>query len=158
MNDKEKREVIQWNEGEEESAGNQEIEEEEVKAAMKKLKKGKSTGIDQISVEMLKHMRTSGLEFLTKLCNRCLSEGITPKEWKTGFIIPLFKKRDKTQCTNYRGITLMSVPSKVYKRVLEQRLTEETSQNTEASQSTFKKGRTVQDHIFNIKQLEKRLK
>ncbi|KAI3352347.1 hypothetical protein L3Q82_005319 [Scortum barcoo] len=43
-------------------------------------------------------------------------------EWQTGVVVPLFKKGDRRVCSNYRGITLLSLPGKVYARVLERRI------------------------------------
>jgi len=40
----------------------------------------------------------------------------------TGVVVPIFKKGDRRVCSNYRGITLLSLPGKVYVRVLERRL------------------------------------
>ncbi|KAI3355686.1 hypothetical protein L3Q82_004279 [Scortum barcoo] len=45
-----------------------------------------------------------------------------PLEWQTGVVVPLFKKGDRRVCSNYRGITLLSLPGKVYARVLERRI------------------------------------
>ena len=40
--------------------------------------------------------------------------GKTPRDWHTGMIILIFKKGDRKQCTNYRGMLLLSVPGKVF--------------------------------------------
>ena len=45
-----------------------------------------------------------------------------PAAWQTGVVVPIFKKGDRRVCSNYRGITLLSLPGKVYSRVLERRL------------------------------------
>ncbi len=45
-----------------------------------------------------------------------------PKEWQTRIVVPLFKKGDQRVCANYRGITLLSLPGKVYSKVLERRV------------------------------------
>lgn len=88
MNIENKGKVIQWLGGLEESKENYQIEKEEVKEPIKELQRGKLTGIDQISAEMLKYMGTTGIEFVTRLCNRCLDEGNMPQEWKVGIINP----------------------------------------------------------------------
>jgi len=41
-----------------------------------------------------------------------------PADWKKGIIIPLPKKGDLSECSNWRGITLLSVPGKVFCKVL----------------------------------------
>ena len=51
-----------------------------------------------------------------------LQSGTVPLDWQTGVVVPLFKKGDQRVCSNYRGITLLSLPGKVYSRVLERRI------------------------------------
>ena len=56
---------------------------------------------------------------MTKKFNVYLEEEGVPDEWKKTLIIPLFKnKGGKLECENYRGISLLSVPSKTFMRVL----------------------------------------
>ncbi|KAK3553138.1 hypothetical protein QTP86_031724 [Hemibagrus guttatus] len=53
---------------------------------------------------------------------RAWRSGTVPLDWATGVVVPLFKKGDRRVCSNYRGITLLSLPEKVYSRVLERRV------------------------------------
>ena len=122
------------------------------------LKKGKAAGYDQITGEMLKNLGRNGLILLTDVFNKAMNENTIPKDWEVGVIIPIFKKGDKTQCTNYRGITLLSVACKLYERILEQRIRRIIEPQLDQSQSGFRKGRSIQDHIFTIKQLTERAK
>ncbi|KAK3558202.1 hypothetical protein QTP86_014003, partial [Hemibagrus guttatus] len=57
-----------------------------------------------------------------EFCNIAWWSGTVPLDWATGVVIPLFKKGDRRVCSNYRGITLLSLPGKVYSRVLERRV------------------------------------
>ena len=54
----------------------------------------------------------------------CVGVGYSalPKDWQTGVVVPLFKKGDQRVCANYRGITLLRLPGKVYSEVLERRV------------------------------------
>nr|CAH7758698.1 unnamed protein product [Callosobruchus chinensis] len=100
---------------------------------------------------MLKHMGDSGTEMFTELLNKAWEEKQVPDDWKIGIIIPIYKKGDSMDCNNYRGITLLSVPSKVYERLLDKKLREHIERDE--AQSGFRKGHSIQDHIFTIKQV-----
>ncbi|KAI3363117.1 hypothetical protein L3Q82_011764 [Scortum barcoo] len=79
-------------------------------------------GVDEIRPEYLKSLDVVGLSWLTRLCNIAWRLGTVPLVWQTGVVVPLFKKGDRRVCSNYRGITLLSLPGKVYARVLERRI------------------------------------
>ncbi|TWW78262.1 hypothetical protein D4764_11G0003830 [Takifugu flavidus] len=63
-----------------------------------------------------------GLSWLTQRCNIVWTSGVVPLDWQNGLVVPLFKKGDRRVCSNYRGITLLSLPGKVYSGVLERRV------------------------------------
>ncbi|KAI3361552.1 hypothetical protein L3Q82_013702 [Scortum barcoo] len=71
---------------------------------------GKAPGMDEIRPEYLKSLDVVGLSWLTRLCNIAWRLGTVPLEWQTGVVVPLFKKGDRRVCSNYRGITLLSLP------------------------------------------------
>jgi len=71
---------------------------------------------------MLKALDIVGLSWLTRLVNVARRSGTVPLEWQTGVVFPIFKKGERRMCSNYRGITLLSLPGNVYSRVLERRL------------------------------------
>ncbi|TWW77340.1 hypothetical protein D4764_12G0007300 [Takifugu flavidus] len=56
------------------------------------------------------HTVYSGLSWLTRLCNIAWTSGAVPLDWQTGVVVPLFKKGDRRVCSNYREITLLSLP------------------------------------------------
>ncbi|CAM4608815.1 unnamed protein product [Leuciscus chuanchicus] len=94
----------------------------EVTEVVKKLLGGKAPGVDEIHPEYLKSLDVVGLSWLTPLCSIAWQSGTVPLGWQTGVVVPLFKKGDRRVCSNYRGITLLSLPGKVYARVLERRI------------------------------------
>ncbi|KAK3550782.1 hypothetical protein QTP70_004917 [Hemibagrus guttatus] len=98
------------------------ITQAEVTEVVQQLLGGKAPGVDEIHPEYLKSLDVVGLSWLTRLCNIAWRSGTVPLDWMTGVVIPLFKKGDRTVCSNYRGITLLSLPGKVYSRVLERRV------------------------------------
>ena len=86
------------------------------------MKSGKSPGPDGIPAEALKANLAVSLEMLHPLFTKVWEEGIIPSDWKEGHLIKLPKKGDLGQCTNYRGITLLSIPGKVFNRILLNRM------------------------------------
>ena len=96
----------------------------EVATAIKGIKSGKAAGEDEIRPEMLKALTGEGILWLTRVCQVARKLGKTPRDWQTGVIIPIFKKGDRKQCTNYRGISLLSLPGKVYVKCLERKCRE----------------------------------
>lgn len=129
------------------------ITEEELEMALKKMKNGKSPGHDRITVEMVKKMGEKGKKVLLDLYNKIWTMEEMPSEWEIGQIVPIYKKGDNKQCSNYRGIMLLSVPLKIYEQILEGRLREVIEPTLSEAQSGFRKGRSVQDHIFSLKQI-----
>ena len=95
------------------------ITEADVNAVIKSLKTGKAPGEDDIRSEMLKAMNMYGVRWLIRICKVACSTGQAPEQRQTSVIIPIHKKGDKRKCTNYRGISLISVPGKVYAKCLE---------------------------------------
>ncbi|KAK3554501.1 hypothetical protein QTP70_024406, partial [Hemibagrus guttatus] len=98
------------------------ITQAEVTEVVQQLLAGKALGVDEICPEYLKSLDAVGLSWLTRLCNIAWQSGTVPLDWATGVVVPLFKKGDRRVCSNYRGITLLSLPGKVYSRVLERRV------------------------------------
>ena len=74
-----------------------------------------------------------------------------PKTWKQGLIVKIPKKGDLTDCGNWRGITLTSVPSKVFGRVLIDRIRDGVNSKLRDEQAGFRSGRGTVEHIFLTK-------
>uniref|UniRef100_A0A8C5A4J3 ribonuclease H n=1 Tax=Gadus morhua TaxID=8049 RepID=A0A8C5A4J3_GADMO len=120
----------------------------EVTEVVQHLCSGKAPGIDEIQPEMLKALGVEGLSWLTRLFNIAWESGTVPKEWQTGVVVPLFKKGDQRVCANYRGITLLSLPGKVYSKVLERRVRPIVEPQIEEEQCGFRPGRGTTDQLF----------
>ena len=97
---------------------------EELNNALKKMKNGKAPGEDGIPAELLKNLGEAGTTWFLELCVSFWNEGENPDEWGLDIMCPIYKKGDKTNCSNYRGICLMPHALKVYERILEGRLRE----------------------------------
>ena len=68
-------------------------------------------------------------------------------------IVPIYKSKDKQECGNYRGISLLSIPSKVYTKILQQRIRNYVEESVSEEQAGFRKGRGTIDQLFVIRQL-----
>ena len=79
----------------------------------------------------------------------------SPKEWKKGYINPLFKAGERSDPLNYRGITIMSCLSKLFNSVLNNRLDDYLSENNIISETQigFKKKARTSDHMFVLRTL-----
>ena len=96
---------------------------EEVKNALRRMKKGKAIGPNELPVEVWKCMKKMGIKFLTRLFNRLLMSERMPEEWKRSVFIPIYKNKGDAQCSeNYRGIKLMSHTVKLWENITETRL------------------------------------
>ena len=96
----------------------------EVKSAIDNMKSGKAPGADGVSAEMLKAGGDVITETLTEILKEISlwQEGEIPVDWKTGLIVKLPKKENISLCKNWRGITLLSITSKVFSRVILNRI------------------------------------
>ena len=131
----------------------------EVVGAVNRLGGGKASGVDDVKAEFLKSGGMMCAEWMVRLLNVCLSSGKVPKDWKIGCIVPLYKgKGDPLECKNNRGISLLSVPGKVYGRILIERVIENSEGQIGEEQSGFRKGRSCADQIFVLRQVFEKMK
>ncbi|KAI5735287.1 hypothetical protein M8J77_016627 [Diaphorina citri] len=129
-----------------------EIDRNEVTKAVKKMKNGKSEGVDQIPVEVWKSLGEEGIDILLDLMNKLWNQEVIPDDWKRSMIVPIYKgKGDVQNCGNYRGIKLMSHTMKIWERIIDARLREETEIDDE--QFGFMPGRGTIDAVFALRRL-----
>lgn len=126
---------------------------EEVEEAIKKLKNGKSPGIDQIPSELLKAGTQPLKEHIHELIRKIWEEENLPKDWKSVIVIPIHKKGDIWNCDNYRGISLISCAYKILANIIYKRLAPYAENIIGDYQCGFRKNRSTTDQIFSIKQI-----
>ena len=81
---------------------------------MGKLKNGKAAGKGEITGEMIKGGGDRVMDWIWRLYNMAFESGVVPEDWRSTVIVPLYKgKRERTECKNYKGISLKSVIGKV---------------------------------------------
>ena len=128
------------------------VSREEVKNALRRMKKGKAVGPDELPVEVWKCMGEMGIEFLTRLYNRLLMGEQMPEEWRRSVLIPIYKNKGDAQCCgNYRGIKLMSHTMKVWERIIETRLRDRVEISKQ--QYGFMPGKGTTDAMFALRML-----
>jgi reverse transcriptase-like protein len=125
---------------------------EEVGKAVESLKSFKAAGPDGIVAELLKAGGNSVVKWLHRIIQKIWTGEQVVEEWKTCTIVPLFKKGDAEVCDNYRGISLLSIPSKVLAKVLYKRIEHVVEPKLHEAQCGFRKGRGCVDQIFSLKE------
>jgi hypothetical protein len=126
---------------------------DEVRLAIKHLKTGKAPGFDGISAEELKATDEPGVKIIHKLCNKIWDTGEIPQDWGRAVIVPIYKKKDKLDCSNYRGISLLSLAGKVFCSILHKRMQTRTEEILAESQAGFRPGRSTIDQLFTLRQI-----
>ena len=92
------------------------------------------------------------VHFFVKFFNTLFDKGIFADGWTESIVIPLFKKGDMNNPSNYRGISLCDTSSKLYSTIINNRLRECVEQNniTGEYQARFKRGYSSIDHVFTL--------
>ena len=129
------------------------IRKDEIIKAMKKLKNGKSGGSDGITSEILKADPETTVKYLEKLFTAIWNQERIPAEWSKGLIVKIPKKGDRSICDNYRGITLLSVPSKIFSRVVIQRIQDVVEEQLREEQAGFRRGRSTTEQLFTLRNI-----
>ena len=86
--------------------------------AISQLRGGRAPGLDGITVEMIKLGGAESVRWFKSLFDAVWQEECVPDDWKNQLLIPLHKKGCRAICDNYRGIALLSTPSKVFTRAI----------------------------------------
>jgi hypothetical protein len=125
----------------------------EFEFAIGKLKSYKSPGGDRISAELIqaggKTLRSKFHKVIKLIWNRKeLSH-----QWKESVVVPSHKKCDKTDCSNYRGTSLLSTSFKILSNILLSRLNPYADETNEDYQCCFRRNRSTTDQIFYIQQI-----
>lgn len=124
----------------------------EVERYLRRLKRYKSTGLDNIMNEYLLTGNKILIPVLCSLFYNILNAGNFPELWVKCVIIPVFKKGDNDQTGNYRGISLVSHIGKLFTSLINTRLLKWSEENsiTTDSQFGFRPGYGTTDTIFAI--------
>ena len=107
----------------------------------------------QIPAEVWKHGGDNLFSRLHQLITNAWEVGSVPQAWKDASIVTIYKKGDRTDCGNYRGISLLSIAGKIFARILLNRLsTHITPKVVPETQCGFRGGnRSTADMIFSTR-------
>ena len=126
---------------------------QEVTYAIMHMKTGKSPGTDNICIELLKTDVITAGNVFTDLFRDIWTPNEIPRDWNKGLIVKIPKKGDLQNCDNWRGITLLSMPSKIVCRVLLNRIEGDIDVNLRQEQSGFRRGNGCMDQIFSLRNI-----
>jgi hypothetical protein len=122
--------------------------------AFEKFKRHKSQGIDQISTELIIAGDWKILSEITQLINSTWNKKELLEEWKESIFVPISKKGDKTECSNYRGISHLSITYKILSNILLSKFTPNTEESVGDHWRGFRGSRSTTDHVkFYIRQM-----
>ena len=74
-------------------------------------------------------------------------------EWLQGIIRPIYKKEERTICSNYRPITLLNIAYKTFKIILNNKLSKIVESKLSDVQSGFRPNKSTLDNIFIVRQI-----
>ena len=94
----------------------------EVKWALGSITTNKTSGGDGIPVELCQILKDDGVKVLDSICQQIWKTQQWPQDWKRSDFIPIPKKGNAKECSNYRTIALISHVSKVMFKILQARL------------------------------------
>ena len=129
-----------------EGVGHTPIEAFEIERAAAAMAAGKSTALGQVPIEYLCHHRCGALwEILSELFNAFVERGY-PSVLNHMLLMPLLRKHDPLDCSNYRGISLMHPWGRLFSKVVVGRLEADPAATRARAQAGFQKHHRVEDN------------
>ena len=134
---------------------NKAFTENEVIKCMKKMKNGKSAGLDNVYPEFIKYISDSLIKVITKFFNRILETTEVPDEWAISIYQHVFRKGNRNDPNNYRGISLSSSLCKLFTALLTERIHNDLEKRNVLGreQAGFRKNMGCTDQIFVLTSL-----
>ena len=122
----------------------------EVKWALGNITTEKASGGNGIPVELFQILKDDAVKVLHSTCQWIWKTQQWPQDWKRAVFIPIPKKGNAKECSDYRTIELISHASKVMLKILQVRLQQYVNYEFPDVQAGFRKGRGIRDQIANI--------
>ena len=105
---------------------------------------------DGISVELFQILKDDAVKVLHSICQQIWKTQRCPQDWKRSVFIPIPKKGNAKESSNYCTIALISHASKVMLTILQARLQQYVNLELPDIQAGFRKGRRTREQIANI--------
>ena len=122
----------------------------EVKWALGSITTNYGSGGDGTPVELFQILKDDAVKVLQSLCQQVWKTQQWPQDWKRSVFIPIPKKGNAKECSNYCTIALISHASKIMVKILQARLQQYMNCELPDVQTGFRKGRGTTDQIANI--------
>ena len=122
----------------------------EVKWALGSITMNKASGGDGIPVELFQILKHDAVKVLHSICQQIWKTQQWPQDWERSVSIPIPKKDNAKECSNYHTIALIPHASKVMLIILQARLQQYMKSEFPDVQVGFRKGRGTRDQIANI--------
>ena len=129
------------------------IVECEVKWALGSIITNKTSGSDGIPVELFQILKDDTVKVLHSICQQIWKTQQWPQHWKRSVFIPIPKKGNANEGSNYRTIVLISHASKEMLKIPQARLQQYVNSELPDVQAGFRKGRGTRDQMANIHQI-----
>ena len=126
------------------------ILEGEVKWALGNITTNKASGGEGIPVELFQILKDDAVKELQSICQQIWKTQQWPQDWKRSVFIPIPKKGNAKECSNYHTIVLTSHANKVMLKILQDRLQQYVNHEIPDVQAGFRKDRGSRDQIANI--------
>ena len=110
----------------------------------------KASGGDGIPVELFQILKDDDVKVLHSICQQIWKTQQWPHDWKSSVFIPIPKKGNAKECSNYHTIVLISHACKVILKILLAELQQYMNHELPAVQVGFRKGRGNRDQIANV--------
>ena len=122
----------------------------EVKWALRSITMNKASGGDRIPVEWFQILKDDAVKVLHSICQQIWKTQQWPQDWKKSVFIPIPKKGNPKEYSDYHAIALFSHGSKVMLQILQASLQQYVKHELPDVQAGFRKGRGTRDQIANI--------
>ena len=122
----------------------------EGKWALGSITTNKASGGDGIPLEQFQILADDAVKVQHSICQQIWKTQQWPQDWKKVSFIPIPKKGNAKECSNYHTIVLISHASKVMLKILQARLQQYVNCELPDVQAGFRKGRGTRDQIANI--------